>query len=382
MRVILNVDAITAPLTGIGRYALELAHGLATHAAIDELRLYSAFRWVDDPAHALAANRTIAQLRRSVPFKTQALELYTQLRSALFRAHTRRLRGFLLHTPNYILMPFEGPAVTTVHDLSALNYPETHPVERVRFLDRHLPRTLERADAVLTDSRFIADEIHTRLGVPRAKLHTVPLGVDPVYRPRTQDELAPALASLGLVAGGYLLVVATQEPRKNLVRLVRAYAALEPAQRARHPLVVVGARGWLNHELERTLGPLEASGSARRLGYVSEEALPLIYAGARAFAFPSLYEGFGLPVLEAMASGVPVLTSNVSSMPEVGADIALGVDPLDEDALRAGLERILDDEPWRADAMTRGPQHARQFPWSRCVDDTIAVYDGVLATAR
>ena len=382
MRVILNVDAITAPLTGIGRYALELAHGLARHAMIEELRLYSAFRWVDDPAHALAANRTIAQLRRSVPFKTHALELYMQLRSALFRAHTRRLGGFLLHTPNYILMPFEGPAATTVHDLSALNYPETHPVERVRFLDRHLPRTLERADAVLTDSRFIADEIHARLGVPRAKLHTVALGVDPVYRPRTHGELVHALAPLDLVAGRYLLVVATQEPRKNLVRLVRAYAGLSPALRARHPLVIVGARGWLNHELERTLGPLEAGGSARRLGYVSEEALPLIYAGARAFAFPSLYEGFGLPVLEAMASGVPVLTSNVSSMPEVGVDIALGVDPLDEEALRAGLERILDDEPWRADAMTRGPLHARQFPWSRCVDDTVAVYAKVIAGAR
>lgn len=377
MRVILNVDAITAPLTGIGRYALELALGLARHAAVEELRLYSAFRWVDDPAHALAANRTIAQLRRSIPFKTQALELYTQLRSALFRAHTRRLRGYLLHTPNYVLMPFDGPAVTTVHDLSAFNHPETHPVERVRFLDRHLPRTLERADAVLTDSVFVADEIHQRLGVPRARLHTVALGVDPAYRPRTPAELAAPLAAHGLEAGAYLLVVATQEPRKNLVRLARAYAALRSDLRARTPLVIVGARGWLNRELERTLGPLEASGSARRLGYIDEDTLPLIYAGARAFAFPSLYEGFGLPVLEAMASGVPALTSNVSSLPEVGADIALGVDPFDEDALRAGLERILDDDAWRNDARTRGPVHAQQFPWSRCVDETVAVYRSV-----
>ncbi len=374
MRVILNVDAITAPLTGIGRYALELAQGLRRHALVDELRLYSAFRWVDDPAHALAANRTIAQLRRSLPFKTQALELYTRLRSTLFRAHTRRLGGYLLHTPNYILMPFDGPTATTVHDLSALNHPETHPVERVRFLERHLPRTLERADVVLTDSRFVADEIHARLGVPRAKLRTVALGVDPAYRPCAAEELAAPLAAFGLAPGAYLLVVATQEPRKNLVRLARAYAALPTSLRARAPLVIVGARGWLNRELERVLGPLEAAGSARRLGYVDEGMLPLIYAGARAFAFPSVYEGFGLPVLEAMASGVPVLTSNVSSMPEVGADIALGVDPLDVEALRTGLERVLDDETWRADAIARGTIHARQFPWSRCVDETVAVY--------
>ncbi len=100
MKVIFNVDAITAPLTGIGRYALEIARGLAHHAQIEQLKLYSAYQWVDDPAHALAANRTIAAIRRNVPFKTQALELYTQIRGAMFRLHTRRLRGWILHTPN------------------------------------------------------------------------------------------------------------------------------------------------------------------------------------------------------------------------------------------------------------------------------------------
>lgn len=378
MRVIFNVDAITPPLTGIGRYALELARGLARSEQIEALKLYSAYHWVDDPEHALRANRTIAAVRRHVPFKSAALEAYTQLRSAMFRLHTRGLRDWLLHTPNYVLMPFAGPALTTVHDLSWLNHPETHPRERVRFLERHLPRSLEQAAAVLTDSEFVADEITAKLGVPRAKLRVVPLGVDAAFRPRGGPELAQVLARHALAGKPYLLVVATQEPRKNLARLARAYAALPAALRARHPLVVVGARGWLNAELERTLAPLEARGEVRRLGYVDEAELPLLYAAAHAFAFPSLYEGFGLPVLEAMASGVPVLTSRGSSLGEIARDgagaVALSVDPLDEDALRAGLERLLLDEPWRSAAVPRGLAHAGTFGWQRCVDATLAVY--------
>jgi len=385
VKVIFNVDAITAPLTGIGRYALELARGLARHAEVDALKLYSAYQWVDDPEHALGANRTIAAVRRHVPFKSAALEAYTQLRAGLFRLHTRGMRDWLLHTPNYVLMPFDGVALTTVHDLSWLNHPETHPPERVRFLDRHLPRSLEQAAAVLTDSHFIADEIVARLGVPRAKLRVVPLGVDTAYHPRAPGECAAVLARHGLEGQAYLLVVATQEPRKNLARLARAYAALPAPLRARHPLVVVGARGWRNAELERTLAPLERSRDVRRLGYVEEAELPPLYAGAHAFAFPSLYEGFGLPVLEALASGVPVLTSQGSSLEEIvrgrDGELAVCVDALDERALQHGIERVLTDAAWRARVAAAGVEHARAFTWSACVDATVAVYREVLASA-
>jgi len=345
--LILNVDAISAPLTGIGVYTRELARGLRgardLHGdpALESLKLFSAYRWVGDAEQALKVNRTIQSVRRVLPFRQFALEGYTKLRAELFRANARRLRDHVLHAPNFVLMPFEGPTVATVHDISYLRYPQFHPRERVRFLERHLPPTLARADALIVDSQYVRDELVTVLGVDAAKLHVVPLGVDAAFRPHAPDELAPVLARYALAARGYLLVVATQEPRKNLERLVEAYAGLDAALRARVPLVVVGARGWLDAPLARVIEPLERRGQVRRLGFVEDADLPALYAGALGFAFVSVYEGFGLPLLEAMASGVPVLTSNAASMPEVAGTAALCVDPFDVDAIRAGLLRLV-----------------------------------------
>ncbi|UXI67954.1 glycosyltransferase [Tahibacter amnicola] len=374
IKLILNVDAISAPLTGIGVYTRELALGLERHAAIESLKLFSAYRWVDSVQQALAVNHGVQTMRRVLPFKQFALEGYTRLRAGLFKANASRLRDHVLHAPNFVLMPFDGPAVATVHDISYLRYPQFHPRERVRFLERHLPPTLARADAVITDSAFVRDELVTVLGVDPAKLHVVPLGVDPSFRPREADALRPTLARHGVVFEGYLLVVATQEPRKNLERLVTAYAQLPATLRAKVPLIVVGARGWLDAPLARVIEPLEQQGQVRRLGFVTDEDLPLLYAGALGFAFPSVYEGFGLPLLEAMASGVPVLTSNAACMPEVAGDVALRVDPFDVDAISAGLQRLVEDASWRAQARTQGIERAAGYSWTRTVDATIAVY--------
>ena len=378
LRVILNADAIMPPLTGIGRYALELGRGLPAHADITDLKLYSIHQWIADADTALIANAPFARARKRMPFKTQALEFSAWLRGELFRWRARGMRDYLLHTPNYILMPFDGPTATTVHDLSWIRYPQTHPVERVAFMNRHMARTLERANLVFTDSEFVAGEIADVFAYPRERIRVVPLGVDAAFRPHGRDEIAATLEKHRLADRAYLLVIATQEPRKNLARLARAYAALPAGLRARHPLVIAGGRGWLNDELEGAIAPLESRGQARRLGYVDEADLPALYAGAHAFAFPSLYEGFGLPVLEALASGVPALTSRGSSLGEIArdaqGDIALCVDALDEDALREGLARLLEDDAWRAQAAPRGIAHARRFTWARCVDATVEGY--------
>lgn len=381
LRVILNVDAISAPLTGIGVYTRELALGLERTPGIAALRLFSAYRWVANSEQAFQVNRTIQSVRRVLPFKRAALEGYTALRAALFRHNARALADHVLHAPNFVLMPFDGPCVATVHDISYLRYPQFHPVERVRFLERHLPMTLQRADALIVDSAYVRDELVNVLGVDASKLHVVPLGVDAAFRPHDEAQAAAVLAKHGLHWRGYLLVVATQEPRKNLERLVEAYAALPDALRKRLPLIVVGARGWLDAALARRLEPLERRGEVRRLGFVADADLPAIYAAAAGFAFPSLYEGFGLPLLEAMASGVPVLTSNAASMPEVVGDAALCIDPFDVTAIRDGLQRLVEDETWRQTAVPAGIAQAAGYTWSRTVASTLHVYEAARARA-
>ena len=378
MNLILGVDAIVPPLTGIGHYALHLARGLRRRTDIADLRYFAGWRWLADPEQALAANRALAMAQRRIPFKTLAFNLYQQARDVAFRWQSHSLRGYLFHAPNYILPTSANPGVATIHDLSHLRYPHFHPRERIAYLERRLPDTLRRAGCLISDSEFIRQEIITLLGVAPQRVRTIPLGVDPVFHPRSTPELQPVLDRYRLAGLPYLLVVATLEPRKNLARMVAAYTRLPAALRRRHPLALAGAPGWLSADLERAIEPLERAGQARRLGYVPQSDLPLLYAGAFAFAYPSLYEGFGLPVLEALASGVPTLSSDRASLPEVAGAAALYVDPEDVDHLSVGLERLLTDDPWRAAAVTAGLLQARRFSWERCVDQTVAAYRAAL----
>jgi alpha-1,3-rhamnosyl/mannosyltransferase len=377
--LIFNVDAITPPLTGIGRYALRIAEGLQRSPSISDVRFFSAFRWVEDPHQALKVNRGIASVRRHMPAKSLALRLYFTTRQQMFNRLARKYRKHILHSPNYLLFEHSGPRVTTVHDLSWLHYPQYHPKERVKIMHRRMPRSMEMADAVITDSEFVRREVIQTFALDPARVHAIPLGVDDSFRPHTDAETLAALTKLKLRHGSYLLALATLEPRKNLERLIDAYERLDPTVRKRFPLVLGGATGWHASALVARIDKLAARGEAKRLGFVAEEDLPSLLAGARALAFPSIYEGFGLPPLEAMASGVPVVASSSSCIPEVTGNAALLVPPEDVEGLTSALERGLTDDAWRTTAASSGLQRARNFTWQRCVDATIQIYRNVAA---
>lgn len=373
--MILNVDAITGPLTGIGNYAMQLACGLPKNPIIEEFKLYSSHRWIKDADHALKANQSLASLRKNIPLKGPALKLYTWQKNLWFKNKSKPFdKDYILHSPNYLLLPFDGPSVTTIHDLSFLRYPETHPKERVELLDKQLPKSIEQAHAIITDSYYIKAEVQQMLGVDEKKIHVVPLGVSKEYFPYDKAVTAPILHKYQLNDMKYLLAVATLEPRKNLNSLIDAYLLLPKNVRQNYKLVIVGARGWLSKNLQQRIDMLVNRGDIISLGYIDSEDLPYIYAGANGFVLPSLYEGFGLPILEAMAAGTPVLTSTSSSLPEVADGAAILTNANDIEDIAQGMMKLIEDNIWREKAVAKGLKRAREYTWEACVNKTVEVY--------
>lgn len=388
MDVVLAVDAIATPLTGIGRYAFELAHRLPKHAHIKKMRYFSFGRWLsgvelerltatDFKSTSQTATKGTS-LRSRLAGNRLAVRAYHTLSTPFYGWRLRDEGDSLFHSPNYFLPPFPGRSVATIHDLSHVWFPQFHPNARVDYLKRALPETLRRADFLITDAESVRQEVIRHFGWPSDRVTAIPLGVDSIFRPRTNVDLLPVLQRYGLQVDGYTLHVGTVEPRKNIDGLLTAYEALPSALRQRVPLVLVGAHGWQSESIHARIGKGAAAGWVHYLNFVQQDELPFLYSGARLFAYPSFYEGFGLPVLEAMASGVPVVTSNGSSLPEVVGSTALLVDPRDVNALTAALARGLEDEVWRASAIGGGLARASAFEWSKCVDSTALVYSKLL----
>ncbi|WP_460355021.1 MULTISPECIES: glycosyltransferase family 4 protein [unclassified Pseudomonas] len=370
MRIALNARILQAPRTGIGHYVAELVNALRSDTDI-EIELFHGWGWSSAlPEAAMPGYSRLTPLLRQIPGAYQARRWLEQKRFDQARAH-----GIdLYHEPSLWPLAFDGPTVITLHDLTHLHYPETQPPARLQEIERRLATGVRQAQVILTDSQAIADEAQSCFGLPAERFVVAPLGVAERFHPRDAHTIDPVLKAHAVTAREYFLCVGTLEPRKNLRLALRAHALLPEAVRQRFPLLIVGMAGWQREQFSAELRQALASGHVCLLGYLPDEHLAQLLAGARALIFPSLYEGFGLPVLEAMASGTPVLLTRASAMPEVAGDAGNYIEPDNADGLRDALIRLLDDQVhWQA-CREAGLQRARLFSWQRCAQATAGAY--------
>ncbi len=361
---------------GIGRYTRELVRAAV---GLDRGVRYTLFYaagglpkgspYIADLRELCAANPNVRA--RPIPLTPRQLTVIWQRLRLPLRAELLAGHFDILHAPDFVLPPTAARTLLTVHDLTFLVRPECAEAGLRRYLAGAVPRALRRADMVVVDSRATADDLARLLGVAGPRVRLIYPGVDPRFRPMPPAASEPVRAALGLPAQ-FLLFVGTLEPRKNLSRLIEGFAraGLPPELQ----LLIVGRPGWLYEEAYATVERLGLGSRVRFLNFVDDAHLPALYNLARAFVYPSLYEGFGLPVLEALACGAPVVTAAVSSLPEVAGEAAVLVDPLSVDAIADGLRLAL-TEATRLRAA--GPPQARRFTWQGAAHALLACYSAL-----
>lgn len=359
--------------TGIGRYAVELLRALVSTPGAPEVVVLATER---EDAHGL---RNTCEYHRLAG--NHLLPSLLTIGNAVIPAAARRYHLDVIHDPNGIA-PFLGPRggvcrIVTIYDAFAYVIPDVHNrLDNWRYR-WHLPHAARRSDAIVTVSDSSRRDIIRYLGLRPEAVQITSGGVQPHFRPVTNDGQRQALLARYGIHRPYILYVGGLNARKNVGRLLEAFNGI----REQYPdlaLVIGGKRQWRTAEIDEAFTRLALEDHVLFTGYVDDADLPALYSAAVAFVFPSLYEGFGLPPLEAMACGTPVITSNVSSLPEVVGDAALTVDPFDVPALTSAIAQLLGDDTLRASLRERGLVRAATFRWEHVARDTIAIYDRTL----
>ncbi len=373
-RIGLEVTAAVRQGGGIGRYVRQLLQATAQRDDGFDYRLFYAsenpiphqlpplapnFRVRQLPFHDIWLARGWHRLQLPVPVTliTGKVDLY--------------------HSPDFTLPPTPNiPTVLTVHDLSFVRDPESAAPGLRAYLNTVVPRSVKRATHILADSQATKDDLIDLYNTPADKITVLYCGVGPEFAPVTDAaRLAAVRATYGIGAQPYIFSISTLQPRKNYQRLIQAFdAAMQTLQDQDTKLVLAGGKGWLYDEIFAEVERRNLQARVIFPGFVADEDLAALYSGAEVMAYPSLYEGFGLPMLEAMACGTPVLTSTESCLPEVAADAAVCVDPYDVDAIAQGLVQVLQDSSTQQTLVTKGYARAREFTWQQSAQVLTDVY--------
>jgi glycosyltransferase involved in cell wall biosynthesis len=371
MRIGIDFTPAISQSAGIARYTRDLVTALARLDTPDRFTLFSAERPTKDRGIPDAPNFDT----RIVPLGNRnATILWQRLRAPLpIELLAGNMRVF--HGPDFILPPtLRARRVVTIHDLAFVTNPECAVPSLVSYLNAVVPRAVRAADRVIAVSRNTADDLAERLGVPRDKIDVIHLGISPAFTPQVDAAAVAALRSKYALERPFVLAVGTIEPRKNYELLIRAFAAARRDPAGPQRLVIAGKPGWLYEGVYNAVEELGLRESVTFLDYLPEGELPTLYHAAAAVAMPSIYEGFGIPVVEAMASGTPVVCSTGGSLPEVAGEAALLVPPTDESALAQALVQIVNDDALRATLRARGLERATLFNWDAAARAHLAVY--------
>ncbi|MDA0244187.1 MAG: glycosyltransferase family 1 protein [Chloroflexi bacterium] len=379
MRIGIDVTSALTQGGGIGRYTRELVRSVAALDSRTDYRLFSA----KPPATLPVANplpQALNMTRKPAPLGEQWLyRLWYRLRWPVpVQWVTGRLD--LFHSPDFVLPPVSGriPTLLTVHDLSFVHYPHVYTPPLIKYLNSVVPWSVERATHVLADSAATQRDLMELWGVPESKITVLYSGVDMRFHPvGDAARLTAVRQRYGLGQRPYILTVGTVQPRKNYQMLIRAFAPI--AQRQNHNLVIAGGKGWLYDDILAEVHTQGLVGRVLFTEFVDDADLPALYSGASLFTFPSLYEGFGLPLLEAMACGVPVISSDASCLPEVAGDAAVLLPPHDQGAWTEAMQSLLDNPVDCAQLVASGYAQAKRFTWERAGRRLLNVYRRLLA---
>jgi alpha-1,3-rhamnosyl/mannosyltransferase len=371
LKIAVNACSLLTPMTGIGRYTYSLFSEIVKRDDCDVGFLYGTSWDKSLIVPAPQFQKTASVVKMLFPFARTVRRL---IQGGVLRKKLTREKYDLYHEPNFFALSYAGPVISTIHDLSVIKYPEFHTLDRVKMFEKHLTRTIEKSEFLITDSEFVRQDIIEAFGVNPEKIVTTLLGVDNCFFPRGKEDVLSLLGRYKLEYNSFFLVVSTLEPRKNFKLVVDAYVRLDKNIKDRFPLVLVGMNGWEMSQFEDDLERLNRQGYLRMIGYVPNEDLPLLYSAAKLFIYPSFYEGFGLPPLESMACGTPVITSNVSSLPEVVGDAGFMVPPDDVVGLSEKILRLVEDDEAVEYLSKKALDRARLFTWERCADQTVDVY--------
>jgi glycosyltransferase involved in cell wall biosynthesis len=369
MRIAFDGSTLRPGRTGVGYYTEHLLEHLVAASTDDEWMVIS--NRAVETSQPLPSHVRIAMSRWRVPRLVWM--------QGLAPRELRQLGADLVHFTNG-MMPVASPlpTVVTIHDMSLSLYPRYHPPRRV-LLNRPLVNlTARQADAIITVSESARRDIVSVYGVAPSRVHVVHEAAAPSFTPVAEPACLRHVRSAYGLADRFILYVGTIEPRKNLPMLIEAFARRKKAGDLPHQLVCAGPYGWLCANVERLIDRLQLRDQVRFTGYVSFADLPALYTMAEMFVFPSVYEGFGLPVIEAMACGTPVITADVAALTEVAGGAAVHVASLDAEALGDTLVALANDPDRRAALSAKGLERARAFSWHRAALETLAVYRQVV----